>query len=85
MKKYIITFGSGQLQMFNGNSMDVMLVIEADSEAFARDMVRRTEIGNNFCTSYPYTDEVVEEFIAYGMKEYTLEDLGLPNFYEEQA
>lgn len=82
MKKYIITFGSGQFPSFKGNPMNVMLVVEADSEGFARDKIRRTEIGNNFCTSYPYTEETVEEFTTYGMKEYTMEDLGLYDLHK---
>lgn len=74
MSKYIITFGAGQLPMFKGSSMDVMLVIEAPSETYAKNQVRATSIGNNFCTSYPY-EEVIDEFKQYGMTEYTLEEV----------
>ena len=77
MNKYVITFGSDQLPEFPGNSLKVMLVIEADSERYARDKVFNTSIGGNFCTSYKY-DDVAEEFKElYDMEEYTLEDLGV--------
>ncbi len=77
MSKFIITFGVGQLPKFKGNPMDVMLVVEAHSEAYARDKVRATTIGNNFCESYYYTEDIVEELTQCGAREYTLEDLGV--------
>jgi len=77
MAKYIFTFGSCQLPEFKGNPMKVMLVVEADSENYARRKVFDSSIGDKFCTSYPYTDERVEEFEMYGISEYTLKDLGV--------
>lgn len=76
MSKYIITFGSGQLEGFNINASSVMLVIEADSEREAREIVFSYEgIGENFCTSYSY-EKYAEKFInGFNMKEYSLEDL----------
>lgn len=76
MKKFIITFGSGQLTEFYVNPYTVMLVIEAEDENKAREQVFQFPgIGDKFCTSYRY-DDVVDVFkIKYGMQEYTLDDL----------
>ena len=76
MKKYVITFGSGQLTEFFVRPTNVMLVIEAEDENSARQKVFDFPgIGERFCTSYEY-DEVKDEFKnKYGMKEYTLEEL----------
>lgn len=74
--KYVITFGSGQLNEFYVRPTNVMLVIEALDENSARqEAFDFPGIGSRFCTSYDY-DEVKDEFInKYGMSEYTLEDL----------
>lgn len=73
--KTIITFGSGQLTNFNVKPLDVMLVVEADSEKFARQQVFDSVIGTNFCTSYSYEKYVQEFTEQYGMQEYSLEEL----------
>ena len=77
MGKFIITFGSSMLPTFRGNPMNVMLVIEAETENEARAIIRTTSVENNFCTSYPYTEERVKDFENYGMSEYSLSDLNL--------
>ena len=74
--KYVITFGSGQLTEFFVNPANVMLVIEAENEKWARQKIFNFPgIGQSFCTSYDY-NEVKDEFMnKYGMKEYSLDDL----------
>lgn len=89
--KYIITFGSSQLDEFFVNPNSVALVIEAENEMEARKIVfDYPSIGERFCTSYPY-DGFIDEFTnKYGMKEHSLEDLeklrinqniNYPNYY----
>jgi hypothetical protein len=73
--KYIATFGSNQLNQFNVNSMNVMLVLEGNYEDIRTQLFNFPGIGANFCTTYNY-EAVVEEFKnKFKMKEYTLEDL----------
>lgn len=73
--KYIITFGSGQLDKFFVRPNNVALIIEADSENEARKKAFDFEgIGERFCTSYSYS-YMTEFELKYGMKEYTLDDL----------
>jgi hypothetical protein len=73
--KTIVTFGSNHLQTVAVNPMSVILVIEADTELKARQIVFDSFIGKAFCTSYPY-EPYAEEFNRdYNMKEYTLEQL----------
>lgn len=75
MSKYIFTFGSNQLPNFRANPMKVMLVIKADNESIAKNIVFDSPIGNKFCTSYPY-DEYAQDFKDnYSMDEWTLKDL----------
>ena len=77
MKKYIFTFGSKHLEWlhYKLNPMNVALVVEAENENVARQIVFKSKIGEYFFTSYPY-DEFVEEFKSrFGMKEYSLEEL----------
>ena len=74
--KFIITFGSSQLDEFYVRPNDVALIIEAKNENEARTKVFNLKgIGERFCTSYPY-EKYIDEFVnKYNMKEYTLEDL----------
>ena len=74
MKKFFITFGSGQLEEFNVNPQHTMLVIEAEDENSARSQVFNSKIGAKFCTSYPYSKA---EFFKenYAMVETTLKEL----------
>jgi hypothetical protein len=61
--KYIITFGSSQLDEFCVNPTSVALIIEAENEMEARKIVfEYPGIGERFCTSYPYAS-VIDEFI----------------------
>ena len=76
MNKYIITFGSDQLQELRHifNPMKVMVVVHAGSEMDARNMVFKSFIGKNFCTSYPYSE--AQEFKdKYNMFEIEFEDI----------
>ena len=53
--KFIITFGSSQLDEFYVRPNDVALIIEAKNENEARTKVFNFKgIGERFCTSYPY-------------------------------
>ena len=74
--KFIITFGSSQLDEFYVRPNDVALIIEAENENEARNQVCNFKgIGERFCTSYPY-EKYIDEFVnKYNMKEYTFEDL----------
>lgn len=78
MKKYIFTFGSGQLPWVRErgiNVMKVMLVVEAEGEHLARDIVINSKIGIRFCTSYEY-DKYAQYFKdEYKMIEYSLNDI----------
>jgi len=72
--KTAFTFGSNQLPRLRMNPMDVILVIEADTEQEARQIVFDSFIGDKFCTSYP--EKYIAEFESeYNMKQYTLEEL----------
>lgn len=74
MNKYFFTFGSGHLKEFNVMPMDVMLVVEAENESKAREMIfNYPGIGEYFCTSYRYSKK--HEFDKFNMIEYKLEDL----------
>ena len=74
--KFIITFGSSQLNEFNVKPNDVALIIEAENENEARNQVCNFKgIGERFCTSYAYEKHIDEFVNKYNMKEYTLEDL----------
>ena len=74
MKKFFITFGSGQLEEFNINPQHTMLVIEAKDENSARSQVFNSKIGAKFCTSYLYSKaEFFKEH--YAMIEITLKEL----------
>lgn len=76
MMKYIFTFGSNHLKDFSVRAMDVMLVVEGETVSDARSKVFQFDgIGKYFCTSYPYTEKIVEKFYNYGMKEFSLIDL----------
>ena len=74
--KFIITFGSSQLDEFYVRPNDVALIIEAKNENEARTKVFNFKgIAERFCTSYQY-EKYIDEFVKrYNMKEYTLEDL----------
>ena len=74
--KFIITFGSSQLDEFYVRPNDVALIIEAENENEARNQVCNFKgIAERFCTSYQY-EKYIDEFVnKYNMKEYTLEDL----------
>ena len=77
MRKFIITFGSGQLPEVRHllNPADIMLVVEANDEQEARGEVFDSFIGNKFCTSYPH-EQFAEEFVEkYNMYEITLNEL----------
>ncbi len=54
MKKYIVTFGSNHLKGFNVNPLKTYVVIQGVDEQSAREILFRGEIGNKFCTTYPY-------------------------------
>ncbi len=74
MNKYFFTFGSGHLKEFNVDSMGVMLIVEAENESKAREVIfNYPGIGEYFCTSYRYSKK--HEFNKYNMIEYKLEDL----------
>ena len=74
MNKYFFTFGSGHLKEFNVDSMRVMLIVEAENESKAREMIfNYPGIGEYFCTSYGYS--MKGDFDMYNMTEYTLADL----------
>lgn len=77
MKKWIFTFGSGQLPEINNtvNPMDIMLIVEATHEGIARERVMNSFIGRNFCTSYPYEPYAKEFKENYNMFECELEKL----------
>ena len=77
MKKWIFTFGSGQLEELGGfiNPMDMMLVVEDDHEGKAREKVMDSFIGKKFCTSYPYEKYVDEFREKYGMFECNFDKL----------
>lgn len=82
LNKYIITFGSSQLEDFDikkldpsGSADNIVVVIEALTENEARKIAFNFNgIGTKFCTSYPYSymKEMKEK---WGMSEYTLDDL----------
>jgi len=75
MAKHIITFGSNQIPEYPGNPMSIMLVIEAESDAEAREPLFKDPFHGRFCTSYPY-DEFADDFKRkYNMVEITLDDL----------
>ena len=62
------------MKEFNVDSMGVMLIVEAENENKAREIVfNYPGIGEYFCTSYRYT--LKHEFDKFNMTEYTLEDL----------
>jgi hypothetical protein len=57
MKKYYISFGSGQLKQFQLpttiNKSLLLVEVEAETENEARNIIiNNTSIGTNFCTSY---------------------------------
>ena len=58
MKKYLFTFGSGQLKNFNVNPQHIVVTVEAPDEILARRKVFKSKIGAGFCTSYPYYKHV---------------------------
>jgi hypothetical protein len=74
--KYIVTFEFNQLNEFNVNPNEVILVIEGDYKAMISiQLFNYPGIGIDFCKIYDY-ESVVEEFKnKFKMKEYTLEDL----------
>ena len=76
MKKWIVTFGSSHLEELRGKvrPMSVILVIEADTENEARDIVFSSFIGRTFSASYPYSKSI-EFQKEYNMVEYTLKQL----------
>lgn len=74
MNKYIITFGGSQLQEFDVRPMDVMLVLEADTEEEAR-QVAREEFNNRYSSSYQYEKFVHQFKKDYNMVEFTLNEL----------
>ncbi len=74
MKKYLFTFGSGQLKNFNVAPQHIVVIVEAPDEISARQKVFKSKIGAGFCTSYPYSK--LEEFKeTYKVVEMTLEEL----------
>lgn len=77
IKKYIITFGSGQLPEINQiiNPNDIMLVVEANSMGQAREQIFNSFIGDKFCTSYDYIPHAQEFKEKHNMFECTLENL----------
>ena len=78
MNKYIITFGSSQLQHFDVVPNNVLLVIKAPSEIEARKIVFNNKyIGDKFCSSYSYSEEFISEMVWYDYrtKEYSMEEL----------
>ena len=75
LNKYIITFGSNQLEDFAVNSSSVMLVIEATSEAEAREPLFETPFNGRFSFSYPYLDNAEKFKRDYNMVEYTIDEL----------
>lgn len=76
MEKYIFTFGSAHLDEFFVNPNSVALVIEAENENIARDKVFNFKgIESKFFTSYPYNKYINKFINAYGMEEYSLDDL----------
>ena len=76
-KKWIITFGSGQLPEVASiiNPMNIMLIVEAPTEGIAREKVFNSFIGRNFCTSYPYEPYAKEFKEKYRMIECKLDNL----------
>ena len=76
MKKFVFTFGSGQLLDFYVRPTTVALVVDAENENEARTKVFKFEgIGSKFFTSYEYEDVIDEFKNLYGMEEFTLSDL----------
>ena len=72
--KTIITFGSEHLEWMHNklNPLWVALVIEAENENMARQVVLHSRIGKGFAGLYPY-EEHIEAFKYMGLSEYTLE------------
>ena len=71
--KYIFTFGSDHLPELADilRPLKVMLIVEAENELKARDIVFSSFIGDKFCTSYDY--EKRHEFRdRFNMAEYDL-------------
>ena len=69
-----MTFGSNQLQNFNVNASNIMLVIEAENEAEARKPLFGEPFNGAFCTSYAYS--CASDFKKrFNMKEIGLEAL----------
>jgi hypothetical protein len=75
MNKYIITFGSAHLPDFQVNATYVALIIEAEDENAAREVVFAVPgIGARFAFSYPYS-KMPEFAEKYNMVEMTLNEL----------
>lgn len=74
--KWIIIFYNGQLENFDVNPDDIMVIVESESEHLAADKVLDIEgMKTSFCTAYPY-DRYVELLTnQYHRTEITLEDL----------
>jgi hypothetical protein len=76
MRKYIATFGFNQLNQFNVNPNEVILVLEGNNyKDMKTQLINYPGIGTNFCTTYDYEAIIDELMNEFGMKEYTLEDL----------
>jgi hypothetical protein len=76
MNKFIITFGSGQLPNFNVRPNDVILVIEANTENDARQVVvDNPHIGIRFSFSYPYEGNAERFKNKFRMFELTMDEL----------
>jgi len=76
MNAYIFTFGSSHLNEISlrVSPMKVMLIIEAESEHEAREIVFDSFIGDRFCTSYPISMQT-RFTTLHGMVPYRLREL----------
>ena len=72
--KTIFTFGSDHINHKKINPLDTMMIVEAKNDSEAREIVMKSKIGRNFCTTYPYSKaNLFKE--RYNMKEYTMKEL----------
>jgi len=69
---HFATFGGGQLETFDIDPMNVILITE--NEEALREQLRQPPFDNKYCTTYPisYADEMEKK---YGMKRITIEEL----------
>lgn len=76
MRKFIFTFSNHNLVGFDVEQNKVALIVEAEYESYARNMIHSVEdIGKGYCLSYSYEDNMEDFKTRFGLKEYTLDEL----------